>query len=115
MAAVGLILGASTKPIPSGPGELARRCRDEVVNVWRCLTVVAEDESTYLAVVVKRVSPDSSSSTAISARPFTVGTQSLLPNARAYACFEQCCDWTRKAGSQCVTAVTQEFTEVDDY
>ena len=41
MAAVGLILRASTKPIPSGPGEPARRCRDEVVNIWRCLTVVA--------------------------------------------------------------------------
>ena len=35
--------------------------------------------------------------------------------SRVSACFEQCCDWTRKAGSQCVTAVTAEFTEVDDY
>ena len=30
------------------------------------------------------------------------------------ACFEQCCDWTRKAGSQLVNRVPQ-FTEVDDY
>jgi hypothetical protein len=28
--------------------------------------------------------------------------------------FEQCCDWTRKAGSQLVNCVP-EFTEVDDY
>ena len=30
------------------------------------------------------------------------------------ACFEQCCDWTRKAGSQLVNCVP-DFTEVDDY
>ena len=35
MAAVGLILRTGTEPIPCSPGEPARRCRDEVVNVWR--------------------------------------------------------------------------------
>ena len=30
------------------------------------------------------------------------------------ACFEQCCEWTRKAGSQMVTCVP-DFVEVDDY
>ena len=55
MAAVGLILRTGTEPIPCSPGEPARCCRDEVMNVRRCLTVVAEDERTYLAVVVKPV------------------------------------------------------------
>ena len=32
------------------------------------------------------------------------------------ACFEQCCDWTRLAGSQQVSCVAvEEFDEVDDY
>ena len=33
MAAVGLILRTGTEPIPCSPGEPARRCRDEVMNV----------------------------------------------------------------------------------
>ena len=51
MVAVGLILRAGTEPIPCGPGEPARRCRYEVVNVWRCLTVVAEDMYRYIPLV----------------------------------------------------------------
>ena len=31
------------------------------------------------------------------------------------ACFEQCLEWTRKAGSAKHTAVAVEFDEVDDY
>ena len=31
------------------------------------------------------------------------------------ACFEQCVDWTRKAGSTQVTDLAGEFDEVDNY
>jgi hypothetical protein len=31
------------------------------------------------------------------------------------ACFEQCCDWTKKAGSAEVSDLSGEFDEVDDY
>jgi hypothetical protein len=31
------------------------------------------------------------------------------------ACFEQCCDWTRKAGSTKVSDLAGSFDEVDDY
>jgi hypothetical protein len=31
------------------------------------------------------------------------------------ACFEQCCEWTRKAGSTTVSDLAGEFDEVDDY
>ena len=31
------------------------------------------------------------------------------------ACFERCCDWTRRAGSTQVTDVARVFDEVDDY
>jgi hypothetical protein len=31
------------------------------------------------------------------------------------ACFEQCCDWTRRAGSTEVSTVNAAFEEVDDY
>jgi hypothetical protein len=31
------------------------------------------------------------------------------------ACFENCCEWTRRAGSEAVTDVAQIFDEVDDY
>ena len=31
------------------------------------------------------------------------------------ACFERCCDWTRRAGSTQVTDVARIFDEVDDY
>ena len=31
------------------------------------------------------------------------------------ACFEQCCEWTRKAGSTQVSDVAGEFDEVDSY
>ena len=31
------------------------------------------------------------------------------------ACFEQCCEWTRKAGSTTVSDLAGEFTEVDNY
>ena len=31
------------------------------------------------------------------------------------ACFEQCCDWTKKAGSAKVTDLAGTFDEVDDY
>ena len=31
------------------------------------------------------------------------------------ACFENCCEWTRRAGSESVTDVAQIFDEVDDY
>ena len=31
------------------------------------------------------------------------------------ACFEQCVDWTRKAGSAQVSDLSGEFDEVDDY
>jgi hypothetical protein len=31
------------------------------------------------------------------------------------ACFEQCCEWTRRAGSTIVSDLAGEFDEVDDY
>ena len=31
------------------------------------------------------------------------------------ACFEQCCEWTRKAGSTEVSDLSGEFDEVDSY
>ena len=31
------------------------------------------------------------------------------------ACFEQCCAWTQKAGSQTVSDLSGSFDEVDDY
>ena len=31
------------------------------------------------------------------------------------ACFERCCEWTRRAGSTCVTDVARIIDEVDDY
>ena len=31
------------------------------------------------------------------------------------ACFERCCEWTRRAGSTVVTDVTRSFDEVDYY
>ena len=31
------------------------------------------------------------------------------------ACFEQCCDWSRKAGSTHVSELSGTFDEVDDY
>ena len=31
------------------------------------------------------------------------------------ACFEDCCEWTRRAGSQQISDVSGVFDEVDDY
>ena len=31
------------------------------------------------------------------------------------ACFEQCCEWTRRGGSQQVSDLSGIFDEVDDY
>ena len=47
MTTISLILRASTKPIPGRTSELARCCGYEVMNVLRCLTVIAKDESAH--------------------------------------------------------------------
>ena len=48
MTTISLLLRTSTKPIPGGTSELTRCCGNEVMNVLRCLTVIAKDESTVL-------------------------------------------------------------------
>ena len=44
------------------------------------------------------------------------GATALFAAGAVRACFEQCCSWTRRAGSTSASAVAgTEFDEVDDY
>ena len=61
MTSISLILRASTKPIPGGTSELARCCGDEVMNVLRCLTVIAKDEGATAAATRARRADSSAS------------------------------------------------------
>jgi hypothetical protein len=93
--------------------------RYDVVNSWikRLVSAIGEDPSEF-ATHSMRIG-GATALFAAGANETVIRTMgrwsSDMHRLYVRACFEQCCDWTKKAGSQTVSDLSGAFDEVDDY